>query len=299
METNNIPKNFIFENAGNTCYISSLLVGLFYSNSEIYNILEDDLYITQNIYIQQYIKSKIINHIRNNKSVKINIMHSLREILYNSKWLSENEIYKQQDVSEFYSYLCDIFNIEYIHVQRNTIVEALPSKDDIGNIDKIPFIPLYIPNNELEISIKQLLDNWMFDNKMEVTRTINGNDKLVNGLNTYIVQNSPQIIPLYINRFKDNNEKKMNDVIIQKRISPFLHSKNIELSKLRWSFHSAICHNGNSILEGHYYTLFISNDKWFIFNDIETPCITEVSMADKLIINKIKKECVFLLYNKD
>ena len=32
----------------------------------------------------------------------------------------------------------------------------------------------------------------------------------------------------------------------------------------------------------------------YIFNDIEIPCITEVSMADKLIISKIKKRmCIY------
>ena len=283
-----IPKNFVFENGGNTCYISSLLVGLFYNDTEIYNILENDLYCSQGIYIQQFIKYKIINHIRNNKSIKFNVINILRDLIFNNKFKIKDEINKQQDVSELYSYLVDLFNIEYIFIQRNIVFES-DNKNNKNELDKLSFIPLSISNeNIISTNIKELLDNWMYDNKM----LINNNKNQISALSTYEFKNTPQIIALYINRFGKNNKKLEVEIDIQK-ISPYYQMNN-ELSSLRWSFHCAICHYGDNTDDGHYYTLLVIKNKWYIFNDLEIPCISEVSMADRLIIKKKLEKNVYL-----
>ena len=49
---------FIIENAINTCYIDSLLMGLLYKPSLIDNILNKDLKSSFGIYLQEYIKER-------------------------------------------------------------------------------------------------------------------------------------------------------------------------------------------------------------------------------------------------
>ena len=80
---------FIIENAINTCYIDSLLMGLLYKSSSINNILTNDIKNSIGIYLQEYIKERL------QLLDEIDI-----EIVYNYVFSKYNDILLKQEVDE-------------------------------------------------------------------------------------------------------------------------------------------------------------------------------------------------------
>jgi len=295
-------ESFLVENAGNTCYIDSMLMGLFYDSSHSDELLNKNLKNTNTlaIYLQEYIKEKFVNLVRTNKYVVFDDIEMIRTICFQMGWrqhASNDEYMNQQDVNEFYAFLMDIFENEPIIISRNTISEGISDKIDIGKDEIIPFIPLSLPENQTTINVKDLLHNWLYDNISELKRNINTNkgngEQNVKGLNRDTISDLPYLVCLAINRFNNQGIRIETDVIIQKKISPY--NKDL-INTNKWEFHAAICHRGTTNKSGHYYTLLSANNKWYIFDDLEIPCMYEVLMDDIIVTNMIKKECVFLLY---
>jgi len=284
---------FTVDNAGNTCYIDSLLMGLFYHNTHIERLLNKDIKNTLGLYIQEYIKENFINLVRKNKSVIASDMEMFRILVFQAGWRkssnSPDEELSQQDVNEFYIFLMDILENDKIEIIRRTITEGMVSDSDIGIKELLPFIPLSLPENDTKITVKEMIHNWLYNNVINVTRKVDSDkEKMIKGLATFNLINIPQIIALSINRFNNIGIRIDTSVIIQKKIC---------INTSDWVFHAAICHRGNSLTSGHYYTLIsVNNTKWYIFNDMDVPCMKEVGMDDPDVTNLIKQECVFLIY---
>lgn len=311
---------FIIENAGNTCYIDSLLMALFYNQTNFDRLLNKEIENTLGLYLQEYIKEKFINNVRQSKSVTYEDIEMIRTLCFHMGWRSHannknNEEYiNQQDVNEFFIFLMDIFEAENIEIMKSTISDNNDETDN-NAIEKIPFIPLSLPENVGVITIKQMLFNWLYDNitdvesrnvhssqsfslasdKVAINETFDeiNNKNYVKGLHTYNIINMPYMLCLSVNRFNNQGNRIETDVIIQKIICPY---DNKFLNSNRWGFHAAICHRGSTNKSGHYYTLLTCNQSWYIFDDLEIPCMIEVKMDDKNVTNMIKKECVFLIY---
>lgn len=284
---------FTVDNAGNTCYIDSLLMALFYHNSHIERLLNKDIKNTLGLYIQEYIKENFVNMVRKNKSVVASDIEMFRILVFQAGWrknspLSDEET-NQQDVNEFYIFLMDLLENDKIEIIRRTITEGMVSDSDTGIKELLPFIPLSLPDDDTKITVKEMIHNWMYNNIIDVSRKVEPDkEKMIKGLATFNLINIPQIIALSINRFNNLGIRIDTTVIIQKKIC---------INTTDWVFHAAICHKGNSLTSGHYYTLIsINNTKWYMFNDMNIPCMKEVAMDDPEVTNMIKKECVFLIY---
>jgi len=111
---------FVVENAGNTCYIDSLLMGLLYVESHIDAILKNAPRNESHVYLQEFIKSTFVDQVRGGKSVLRETMDTMRYILLNCGWLDYDGIISQQDVNEFFSFLCGILNINMIEMTKET-----------------------------------------------------------------------------------------------------------------------------------------------------------------------------------
>ena len=315
---------FCVENAGNTCYIDSLLMGLFFEESVIERLLTSDIKDGPNsgtiMYLQEYIKLHFVDNVRNGLSVMTDVIMMLRELLIENGWKKDlpEEYFEQQDVNEFFTFLMDILNGPLLEIQRTTITE-LNSLDEsaveTSDIEKIPFIPLSIPltnidtNINANIHIKDMFRLWMYENHSTVKRLIkydnNVEEKDVLAMNTYNITNIPYFVAFGINRFRHDNITNLTirdntSIEIQQNIK--LHDTNTSmLNQHSWRFHAVICHRGDSIKYGHYYTLLckkvgMNNYKYYIFDDLKVPCLEEVNMSDPQITNQLKKEGVFIIY---
>lgn len=289
---------FIIENAGNTCYIDSLLMSLFYTPTHIDRLLNKEIKNTMGIYLQEYIKEKFVNNIRNNKSITYDDIEMIRALCFQIGWRNSpdtnknnDEYINQQDVNEFFIFLMDLFENECIEITKSTLSDNSSDKMDNNVVEKIPFIPLALPESIANISIKQMLHNWLYDNISEIKNT---DDKdYTKRLHIYNITNLPYIICLSVNRFTNEGIRIETDVIIQKKIRPY---DNRFINSNEWGFHAAICHRGTTNKSGHYYSLINYADIWYIFDDLEFPCMQEVKMDDKYVTDMIKKDCVFLIY---
>lgn len=297
-------KLFIVENSGNTCYINSLIMGLFFAESSISKLLTKDLKNTSSLYLQEYIKINYVDQVKDGKSVLKETVEFIRNLCFQLGWKNDkkensDEYTNQQDVNEFYTFLMELFENTLIEIKRTTFTEALPDKSDSGTSEFIPFIPLSFPENTQLISIKDMLHNWLYNNLSQIERfveTEKGKKELtqVTGINSYNIVNNPTILPLSINRFNNKGERIELEINIQRKIIPTLN-KNY-LYNNEWGFHCAICHKGETIKSGHYYCLLSLKDQMFLFDDCLIPSLNEVSMEDKNITDMIKKECIFLIY---
>jgi len=246
-------------------------------------------------------------------------MDNLKYILLQCGWLDYDQIDCQQDVNEFYTFLCDILNITLIEMTKQTYSTSYSADNNTGITEKVPFISLSIPYDENlkacphdKIFVKDMLYEWLYTNEVTVKRPVTSNsteEVNVNALNVYHIHNIPEFVALSINRFPSVDVRLDTDVIIQKRLCPFKNTGNSTIQDIEWCFHAAICHKGQTLKSGHYYSLLCKkhqdnssnnsnhvNTKWYIFNDLEQPSLCEVDMDDPVIISQIKKECVFLIY---
>lgn len=308
---------FLVENALNTCYIDSVLMSLFYPQSTMIaeNLLQKDARTPDAIYLQEYIMQHFVLPVRNNHSVLREQIEMIRILCFQAGWMSSvitehNQVdifIEQQDVSEFYSFLMDIFPGVPVEIQRKTITEGLPDQDDLGQIEKMPFIPLSTPDGVDSIRISSLLQSWMEDNHSTVNRTVLTKDghksQLVGSLNTYYIVNIPPILALGINRFKHPEYRDYSSIVIEKRISPFKNNSIIpDLHK--YVFQAAICHRGDNPRSGHYYAIISDDDHYFLFDDqMGPPSMVEVVLKgdfqNKEVVERLKREVVFVMYRYD
>lgn len=293
---------FLVENAGNTCYIDSLFMALFYTESHIDAILLKTPKQDSYTYLQEFIKSYFVDKVRSSQNVTASVMDELRYILMNCGWLDADELFFQQDVNEFFTFIVDKFNITVIELTKQTFTDV--DGNDSNTIEKMPFIPLSLPYNaELRtctkerVNVTDMLHDWLYGNEVSVQRDFKNTTANVSGLSVYHIHNVPEFVALSINRFPTIDKRVDIDVIIQKKLKPFKHTGNPDIKDIEWCFHAAVCHKGDTLRSGHYYSLLFKKEEkkdiWYIFDDQMQPCLEEVDMSDKKITDQIKHDCVF------
>ncbi|AYV81271.1 MAG: ubiquitin carboxyl-terminal hydrolase [Harvfovirus sp.] len=295
---------FAIENGLNTCYIDALLMSLFYKHSShLDGLLMSEPKDPMHIYLQEIIKIKFVDKVRKNISVCADVMNEIRTYACICGWKqnSPEELFEQQDVNEFYTFLLGIINNPLIEIQRQTISEALDNKSDLGAIEKIPFISLTVGGDDV-LTIKELLNNWMNNNTVDVNREVFGKGGVktvcsVKGLNIYKIMNVPTFVAISLNRFS-GSKRAVSQIDIQKRIK--LHHISDDHDGLRWKIHAFICHQGETVKSGHYYAVILSNENtWLIFDDKAIPCIKEIDINASDLASAIKREIVFAIYCYD
>jgi len=270
-----MDKIFVVENAGNTCYIDSLIMALFYSPSAIDILLKKDVQEVICIYLQEYILKNFVNNVRRGKSVLQDTMHLLRELLISNGWKAIEQI-EQQDINEFYVFLMDILEGPYIDIKKIGD-SSMSSENDEGFMEKVPYISLTVEPG-CDLSIKELFKQ----------HTIKHNRKIYN------IVNSPSILSFSIKRYGKKGEKNVSKIQINTKIKP---QHNIDLIDQHvWTFQSAICHKGTNLKSGHYYTLLYHENSYYIFDDLCIPSLRQVNMKDSEISHMIKTECVLIIY---
>jgi ubiquitin C-terminal hydrolase len=273
-------------------------MSLFYAPSFTTNLLLDaDPIAPDYLYLQELIKCRFIETVRNGRSVLSDTINEIRNYSHICGWLTADNLCDQQDVNEYYQFLMEKFGYQMIDIQRKTLSETFYNNDDTGKIEKVPFISLILEEHTDTTSIKELFNNWMTNNIAEVERIVieNGEKKISNVtvLNTYKITNIPGIVSFAINRFNREGQRLYTKVNIQKKIKI---NPQDEYDDMDWLFHAAICHTGETTKSGHYYTLLQNCGKWYIFDDLTVPCMREVKMDDEAVIDIVMRECVFVIY---
>lgn len=69
-------------------------------------------------------------------------------------------------------------------------------------------------------------------------------------------------------------------------------TKNIIINGNKWLFRSAICYSD------YYFCLLFDGKKYILYDNRRVPCMSDILISDDLVINKIKKHVVLLIYLK-
>lgn len=266
-------KPFVIEDGLNTSYIDSLFIALFYTPTVIESSILKSQTEEKYVYLQELIKDKFINVARQNNSISSHIVNEIRNYIMICGWLDVDYVCNPCNVWDFYDFLIgNLCNQHILISHQNPNIESNAFQEK-----KISYITLNIFESENMVSIKDLFKIWSCGDTDEV--------------HSY-VHNTPYILPFKIDRYSNGNGTKINTRIdIKKKIK--LNMPESIYSDSDWFFHSAVCTSDDY----HYYCLIrTAFDKWFIFDNKSIPCMTEVHMNDKNIIDKIMSECVFLIY---
>ena len=92
----------IVENGYNTSYIDSLLIALFYKNSSIIDVLENEPTIPEVYYLQELIKFKFVNQIKKGYSIFFQSINEIRNYSIIYGWNTKGNIDEQQSCIEYY-----------------------------------------------------------------------------------------------------------------------------------------------------------------------------------------------------
>ena len=280
LNNNNHKFQFVIEQGYKTCYINSLFMALFYKpNNNIETLLNNYPDNPIALYFQELIRDNFIDPVRKHFSIKNDNINQIRNYMLINNNNNDTITITQEDIGNFYKYIIDFLNGDYIHF------EIFQIKDNTININnnklRMPYISL---NPTKDTNIRDLFINWL-------NKYINKNDTYC-----YKLLNIPLYLTFYINRYNNIGKKNNYEVDIMKKIK-FFNNTDTKQKYMQWKIHSVICNEGDDFDSSHYYSIITDyNNNWFMFDDTKKPCMTQIDMSNDDIIDKVRKECMLITY---
>lgn len=257
--------SIILENThNNKSCITSIIMCLFYISSSFDKMLSTSVNSNSVIYLQEYLVCTINKKIRANKSLTLNNINTLYDIICESGFNFSNYENNVIDVFNFFisKLKYDGTYIRYVQKNINTFTK------------EIAYMPINLLNNNSP-TIKNIFNTFTTDCQF---------------------LNFPEHICFYINRFE---LLKINRtfVNISKQIS-YSYNNDILHTKT-WRFCSLICHTGDSIQNGHYYSIIYkhTSNLFYVCDDMIIPSLIKIDLKDEFVRKKIESECVFIIYS--
>ncbi len=166
-------KNIIIEKTYKLSYLYTLLLGMFYYNSYIQDILNTDVYNNNGIYLQQLLKNLVFNYIRTNKIITNKQLNQIRLFIYISRNKTTNLLLEEENMLiKLYDYISDTLEIAKIQFI-----------DKCYNIQKqIKYITIIV---DKPMCIKTGINNWENNNNVQIVSL-------------------PKFIMIHINRINNN-----------------------------------------------------------------------------------------------
>ena len=249
--------SFIIENHINLSYIDTMLMSLFYinTNNDMNDILSNQNKIKkiEYIYLQEMIECNFIGSIKNGKSILIETINELIIYMHICGWfyLRPVEILNECKIELFYDFIVKIYNICLIEIKiKNT-----------NNIINNTYVTFDIYN---DTSIKKEYIKW---------------------IQQYEIINLPKILPILINR----NEMNIK-LDIQKKIKINIHIWTIHsIICFDGDKYYSILYD---CFKWYLYDKIIINTA----NSTNINYLKCVYMSDNNLIHKIMTESIFIIY---
>ena len=132
---------FVVEKGYKTSYINSLFMALFYKrNNNIETLLNNFPENPAALYLQELIKDNFIEPIRKQFSIKSNNINEIRNYIIINSMEYSNLLIKQEDIGNFYKFIVDFFNGEYVQFEIFKITDNIINSTNSSL--KMPFISL-------------------------------------------------------------------------------------------------------------------------------------------------------------
>lgn len=304
------------ENLTNSCYLNSLLQTLFYSipltnflyknsHTKCCNPTSLLSFCLLNEY-EHLLKNVLLNNYTNIVKKHLSNFYKEYQQILQKRGMITN-LNQQQDVSEAYTVIIDIFKV-IINKTYSLNKKFYPFDVDYSKLskcNKFNFNYFYIKYDEIIVcsSCKNTSIVKSINNKLDLP-TNNKDLKLDSFINDYFdkenlngytcgkcstidsstkekqITKHPKILALSINLFEPDLSKKT----IKYDFDTILDNKNF---KFKYNLYSVILHSG-STRGGHYTSIVKKDNKWYHFNDSNVKEVTD--------INEIKKTTPYMLF---
>jgi hypothetical protein len=258
---NNINKKLplIVEGCLNISYIDNLFMALFYKPSYMQNILSNDVDDLNSLHLQNMIYYYFVNNMRMKNVITSQLLNEIRNYSVYCGWKNNSNFMELFGVDEYYRFLADKFNQKKITIKKNNNVVF---SDNYINLD-------INKNND----VKEMLNDWL------------GN------FGEYNFDSIPDYVPINLNRMQQNG--KISDDLIDIKKAIKFEKNNIDENQKNniWVIQSVICNDKHN-----YYSIIRDGNNWFMYSNSKIPSLMKIDIKDEDIMYKIKKECVFLVY---
>lgn len=274
----------VVENGYNTSYIDSLLIALFYRPTNIENLLNHYSEDSEFNYIQDMIKYNFIDLVRRRYSIGSEILNEIRNYCVMCNWKYNENIIDLFDVNDFYAFYINGIKTGHLLFETINAIDQKSEQKTLPYIEVVPDDDIY-RENILSTMVTQWIDTTLLNKTDNIEST-----------QCYHFSEIPILLPIYINR-KKNSKLLTQKINIMKKIK-LKHNNNVNQEALQWTIQSVIC---CSEINPHYYTLFLlSDNEWYLYDSTLKPSLYKIDhMTKEDFSNKIKQECVFVLYYLD
>jgi hypothetical protein len=238
------------------------------------------------VYLQELINNNFVDQIKRNFSVDGSITNEIRNYSFICGWKNGGNITDLYNVADYLKFLMKGIgfggiNIELLEHDEKDLQEPCFKDIDITKTLEFQVIELNVTEDS---NIKNLLDKWI-DKNIKKNKT---------SLISFKLMELPMIIPIRINRTNENSNNLTFCVDIMEKIR-FKNHTNKNQNKTSWIIHSVICFSNSG--GGNYYSIVQGNDnQWYLFSNDKMPSFFKINILEKDISEKIKQECVLILY---
>lgn len=273
----------IVEDGFNTSYIDSILMALFYKHTHLYEMLIDIPEQSKFVYLQDIIGNNFIDQIRRNFSIDASVINEIRNYSFICGWkegLNITELYNTVDYLDFLMKGFSYGGIKYelIEIPKN-------SQEEIIKSININYIEFKISNDS---DTKTLMEKWI---NMILQK------KSFDAISYYHFSELPMLIPIYLNRLDENDQINKFKIDIKKKIR-FSDNNDKTQAEALWTIHAIICYTSSG--KGHYYSIINTiNNQWYLFSNGKISSLSKIDISDDDFSNKIKQECMLILYRLD
>lgn len=303
------------QNAGNTCYLDSILISLF-AEQDISDSLLTRTTTSEPHQTLRHTLCVAVNHLRRGEVIPKAHIRALRDALITLRWYPGAA---QQDAAELYAFLLDHLDAPFLPLFNNLAHSGVP---DVGD---------HAPSTErlLWLDVKgngdlpTMLNDYFFGQVRKGLRrgTPDGVDALV--IRSLIPSYTPiretgeivsarrdkfpyLTVPLAINRFRARRSAKDRSAVQVRTAVDATSYVNCFADDAKYSLilRSVVCHIGNSIASGHYvcYT-FEPAVGWRRWNDLDSNPVRAVRGDVRVGLpedvswrDEIESDCYLLFY---
>jgi hypothetical protein len=311
-----IEKHYKIANAGNTCYLDSLLFALF-AQINAFDYLLLKAIPNKEVSIMQMHLRFFVTRMRKSKAIMAHQVKALFDAMKKSGWNGRPG--SQEDVVELLAWFMSVFESPTIALTESIYHGGESDMSSDERVSAERFLSLPIPEGKDLISLEELVQAYFFDNhlqgikrKMDDKKDIEMNAwKMLRMLPFYCIESADtsgdshfrrMMLPIVLKRYTNKGKRQKRPVGIPHRFDiSHLVSQDHPVSYFM-ELQAAVCHvGGKSISSGHYVALCATDHEgelaWVKSDDLKkTESLASLANVQHIFVNDLALDSYILLY---
>lgn len=310
-----------FENAGNTCYLSTVLVALFAEFDACDALLTPTSPTVSAARLSLCAALRAaVNRLRSADVVRKPLVADVRTQLVTLRWQGGTA---QQDAAELFAFLFDALGAPFVPLYNNLWHAGVPdAADHAPSTERLLWLDLVGAGGRGRIALKSMLDDYFFGQKRQGLRRrgVGVDAAVTKSLIPFYTPTRETgetvsarrdkfrylTVPLAVNRFQMGTGRKSRDAVAVPTAVDATEYVNAFAGGAQYTLilRSVVCHTGAEIRKGHYvaYT-YGPRVGWRRWNDLDARPVRSVRGSvvsgepeDERWAEEIARDCYLLFY---